>query len=269
MQVFLLKAMDCYSLSVEQKTDPYRIEAVDRALVLLTLLAERGRVSVTDAARELGVVPSTAHRLLSTLCHRNFAVQDDKRGYRPGANLVGPRLPAGGIPDLVRQVRPYLERLYEQVNETTHVMVLVGPDVRFVDGIEGTQPLRVGLRIGVRMPAHTTSGGKAMLADLDDGAMSRPFPGGLPQRAQQPGDDVVKHEELRSIRGSQLGFNYEESEPGVTALGASIAPAPGGIPAALTIAVPTVRAEQATLERLSEILIRVCTQARADMAGQP
>ena len=40
----------------------YSIEAVDNALQLLQLLRDVGSLRLKDAAAELGVAPSTAHR---------------------------------------------------------------------------------------------------------------------------------------------------------------------------------------------------------------
>jgi len=144
----------------QQNPRGYRIEAVDRALVLIRLLDERGSVSVGEVAAELDVAPSSVHRLLATLCHRGFAVQDRHRRYRPGPELraSAPALPS--LPALLRVARPFLHGLFERAGESVHLVVLAGPDVRFVDGIEGEQPLRVGLRTGARMPAYCTSGGR-------------------------------------------------------------------------------------------------------------
>ena len=60
------------------------LESVDAALRLLQMLGRDGQLRVTDAADELGVAASTAHRLLSTLRYRGFAVQAGDRTYRPG-----------------------------------------------------------------------------------------------------------------------------------------------------------------------------------------
>ena len=183
---------------------------MDRALTLVTLLAERGSLSVTEAGRELGVAPSTAHRLLSTLCHRQFAVQGDKRLYRPGPALLA--LAKAGGPPLADRIRPYLQRLYDLVGETVHLMVRTGAEIRFVDGIESRHPLRVGLRTGARMPAYCTSGGKAMLADLEPSEIDALHAGGLPP---WPGEKIhnlsALHETLEAVRRNRLGVNHEES----------------------------------------------------------
>ncbi|PFG41183.1 IclR family transcriptional regulator [Georgenia soli] len=249
-----------------QKSDPYRIEAVDRALQLLSLLRDRGRLSVTEAAHELGVAPSSAHRLLSTLGHRGWAVQGDKRLYEAGPELVVPPPRAAGIPEIIRRLRPYLATLYEELDETVHLMVLSGADVRFVDGIESEQTLRVGLRVGTRMPAYTTSGGKAMLAELSPDALATLHAGGL---RPWPGGHVKTlaelSAELERVRSQRFGFNQEESEPGVAALGASLGTAAGEPRAALTVAVPTTRFTGADASKITSVLVETCAQARAEL----
>ncbi|WP_328916656.1 MULTISPECIES: IclR family transcriptional regulator [unclassified Streptomyces] len=250
---------------MEQNTNAYRVEAVDRALVLLTLLAERGRLSVTEAAGELGVVPSTAHRLLSTLCHRDFAVRGDDRLYRPGAHSLSTG--ARTVPALPDRMRPHLESLYGAVNETVHLMVRTGTEVLFLDGIEGVRSLRVGLRIGVRMPAYRTSGGKAMLADLEPGAVEALHAGGLPPSANEKiGDLPALRRELDTVRRQGFGYNQDESEPGVTAIGASLGLVDGHH-AALAVALPSVRAGSGGVEALAARLLRTCRDARRDVGG--
>ncbi|GAA4287500.1 IclR family transcriptional regulator [Georgenia daeguensis] len=250
---------------MQQKSDPYRIEAVDRALQLLGLLRDRGRLSVTEAAQELGVAPSTAHRLLSTLGHRGWAVQGEKKLYEAGPELAAPAVSAG-IPEIVRTLRPYLDSLFAELGETSHLMVLIGSDVRFVDGIESDRSLRVGLRVGTRMPAYTTSGGKAMLAELSPDALAalhpaglRPWPGG---HATNLGELTA---ELERVRSQRFGFNQEESEPGVAALGASLGTAAGEVRAALTVAVPTARFTGADAEKIASVLVESCARARAEL----
>lgn len=254
-----------------------RVEAVDRALVLLVLLAERGRLSVTEAGRELGVAPSTAHRLLGTLCHRGFAVRGEDRVYHPGPQWLGAA--RAQPPGLVQRMRPYLESLYAATNETVHLMVRVGAEVVFMDGIEGVRALRVGLRVGMRMPAHRTSGGKAMLADLDRSAVDAlyaerppweddPFPyrdgrlayGGT-GTAPPGGAPACLHRELDAVRRDGHGRNEDESEPGVTALGASVGHVDGHH-TALAVAVPTVRAASTEGAALAGTLLAVCREAR-------
>src|SRR6478736_5358636 len=144
----------------------YSLTSVDNALRLVQLLRDQGRLRVTDAATELDVAPSTAHRLLGMLVYRGFAIQDDGRAYVPGPAL-------GAAPaqlDWTRQLRdaalPHLELLANRTGETTNLMIRIGVQVRFLASVESAKVLRVGSRQGTVLPARTTSAGKAMLADL-------------------------------------------------------------------------------------------------------
>ena len=66
-----------------QKRPTYSIEAVDNALQLLQLLRDGGTLRLKDAAEELGVAPSTAHRLLAMLVRRSsLATRILQRGHR-------------------------------------------------------------------------------------------------------------------------------------------------------------------------------------------
>ncbi|MER6170292.1 IclR family transcriptional regulator [Streptosporangium sp. NPDC001681] len=248
---------------MQQNDPPYRVEAVDRALTLLTLLAERGRLSVTEAGRKLGVAPSTAHRLLSTLCHREFAIQGDRRMYLPGPALL--RLRTGDVPALPDRMRPFLQTLFDAVGETVHLMVRIGSEVLFVDGIESTRSLRVGLRVEARMPAYRTSGGKAMLADLEPGEVDALHADGLAPAADEKVPDLAAlRRELEAVRRDHFGCNYDESEPGVTAIGASVGVIDGNH-AALVVALPTARVASGGLETVAAELLRICDRVRHEV----
>src|SRR6476620_1171204 len=119
-----------------QKRPTYSIEAVDNALQLLQLLRDGGALRLKDAAAELGVAPSTAHRLLAMLVYRGFAVQDETRRYVPGPAMgVGP---AGlSWTRLLRDIsRPHMELLCARTNETVNLMIRVGTDVCFLNTVE-------------------------------------------------------------------------------------------------------------------------------------
>jgi IclR family transcriptional regulator, acetate operon repressor len=253
---------------VQQNNRHYRVEAVDRALLLIRLLNERRSVSVSEAATELGVVPSTAHRLLATLCHRGFAVQDQHHRYHPGPELDATTPATPSLPQLLRVTRPLLQDLFERAGESVHLVVPAGPDVRFVDGIEGDQLLRVGLRTGARWPAYCTSGGKAMLADLDWSEVEALHPHGLrPWPSAKIRDLPSLRRQLARVRKQGYGINTEESEPGVTAIGASIGSRSGRPVAALSVAIPTARYDRRQEPELAAQLTEACTAAERAAAA--
>ena len=73
----------------------YAITSVDNALRLIEVLQREGTLRVTDAAAEIGVAVSTAHRLLAMLCYRGFATHGGEHRYLRGPALLGLPVRAG------------------------------------------------------------------------------------------------------------------------------------------------------------------------------
>ena len=153
---------------VLQQRPSYAIESVDNALRLLQILRDENTIRVSDAAAELGVASSTAHRLLSMLVYRGFARQDKSRSYVPGPSL-GLRPTRISWTGALRNLsQPHLEWLRDEIGETVNLVVKIGDKVRFLMSVESRAPLRVGDRRGAVIPAHEASGGIALLSELRD-----------------------------------------------------------------------------------------------------
>jgi DNA-binding IclR family transcriptional regulator len=210
--------------------DPYLLKSVDNALRLVRLLAEGQPVRLGEVAAYLGVAPSTAHRLLGSLRHRGFVVQDRRDLYRPGPALREIAMAATAGADIRQVARPALERLRDTVRETVSLLVLEGTNVLFIDSIEGPQSVRVGSRLGMVFPARLTSAGKALLAALPEADVARLYPAGSPI-----------WQELDQVRRAGFGTNFEEREVGVSAIAACIRDPAGSPLAAVAVAAPASR----------------------------
>ena len=169
---------------------------------------------------------------------RGFVEQGERKLYRPGPQLLGLRAPQRSIPALVARMRPMLQILHDDVRETVHLVVLAGPDVQFVYGIEGQQALRIGSRI----PAYCTSGGKAIFAALSAAAVDELHRDGLrPWPGRNAGSLAELHAELDRVRRCGYGVNTEESERGVAALGVAVGADAAQPVGAISISLPTAR----------------------------
>lgn len=163
---------------IPTRTKPtYAVASVDNALLLLQMLRDLGELRVKDAASELGISPSTVHRLMSMLVYRGFAVQNESRMYLPGPSVgVGPAA-TDGARELRALVRPHLDALRDRSSETAYFMVLTGRVVRFLLTAQSSQPLRGGDRHGFVVPAHSSAGGRAILSTLSRDAMIELYQG--------------------------------------------------------------------------------------------
>ena len=219
------------------------LESVDNALGLLLLLQQKGRVRLSEAAGTLGVARSTAHRLLTTLRHRGFAVQGADKAYRPGPALYRLGISERTDYELIEVARPHMVWLNNRLEETVHLMVRSGTQVRFLHSLEGPHALRVSSRAGVLLPAHLVSGGKALLAELSDAELSEVYKAS-PRDVGSPAHPVDLAElrrKLAAVRRNGYGVNIGESERGISAVGAAVHEPGGRAIAALTVSAPSLR----------------------------
>lgn len=255
-----------------QKKPTYSIEAVDNALQLLQLLRDGGSLRLKDAASELGVAPSTAHRLLAMLVYRGFAVQDESRRYVPGPAMGAG--PAGvSWTRLLRELaRPHMELLCSRVDESVNLMIRVGTKVRFLDTVEGTNTLRVGDRQGTVLPANRASGGKAMLAELEPAMIDQLF---RSQNAKIGGDSIPDEEypaflrELDTIRSNGFAANFEGTEEGISALGMALHNRKGDVVGAISVATPVARFRKLFDAGLVGVMLETRRQLEIDIAANP
>ena len=248
------------------------LSSVDNALTLLLLFREQEVIRISDAGRALGVAASTASRLMAMLQYRGFAVQDPQtKAYRPGPALVDIGLAAVSRIDARVVVRPFLERLAREVDETVHFVVLDGDEAVFLDGVESNRSVKTTLRLGQRRPAHVISGGKALLAALPADELRRRYPHGRLARVTDRTitSRAALEQELAAIRERGYAASIQESDPEVTGLGIAIAH-PAGPPAgAITVSLPTSRFEEDKLMALLEPLRAAATAAAEALATAP
>jgi DNA-binding IclR family transcriptional regulator len=248
------------------KKPTYAVESVDNALQLILMLQERDALRVNEAAERLGVAPSTAHRLLATLVYRGFALQDESRRYTAGPALRGANR-QGRLQDVVAVAHPHLEELSAAVGETINFVARFGTSVRFLATVESSQLLRVGDRAGTVLPARLSSGGKAILATLDDEALHQLYSG---RAAQLSGDQLSPDEfrslqnELAQVREQGYALNLGRTEPDIAAMGRAV-PAPGGR-SWLGVSISAPRSRSELLERPETAsALSACCGALADL----
>ena len=118
----------------------YLVGSVDSALRLLTALRDQPSLGVKESAELLGVAPSTAHRLLSTLQANGFVAQDPApRRYGPGGALLTVALASLRRIDVRRVARPHLSALSAETRETVSRGVAEGSSIRIIDSVEGSE----------------------------------------------------------------------------------------------------------------------------------
>jgi DNA-binding IclR family transcriptional regulator len=227
----------------EMKTRPsYAISSVDHALHIATMLQLEGRLTVSEAAERLGIARSTAHRLLSMLVYRDFAVQDENRAYHAGPVLELAAHSRSEASRLRGAALPHLHRLVEILDESVNLMVRTGDTARFIASVECDRALRVGNREGMVFPAHRVTGGLVLLAELPDGELEALYaPERYVERPDEQPDLAALRRDLHRIRRQGFALNNERSERGVVAVGRPVRRPDGTAAAGISVSMPSAR----------------------------
>ncbi|MBO0676293.1 IclR family transcriptional regulator [Mycolicibacterium sp. S2-37] len=238
------------------------VQSVDRALLVLEILARAGQAGVTEIAAELDVHKSTASRLIAVLEGRGFVEQISGRGkYRLGFAIARLARAASGHLDLGRLSQDICDGLTDALGETTNVAIL--DENRIVNVVESIGPGEITLRtwVGQNCPAHATSSGKVLLAALDTAEVRTRLPEELPTFtpstvAKLP--DLLA--ELAEVR--ELGWSTvtEELEVGLNAVAAPVRDANHQVIAALSVSGPSYRMGE---ENFAEVAKRTVAAAEA------
>jgi DNA-binding IclR family transcriptional regulator len=249
----------------ESETGPaYPIASVNNALLLLLLFREQPRVRLTDACKYLGVAHSTAHRLLAMLAHHGFVQQEPvTRAYVAGPALVEVGLAVVGSLNVREQARPAMEELAAEIGETVHLGSLEGNQVRYVDGLESERALRVVARTGTLAPAHCTSLGKALLAQMTDEQVCRLYPTSAePFQARTDRSITTQAKLLKEVgkaRARGYAVNSGEIEEDVGSVAVAFRDF-AGRPAAIAVAAPASRLSAQRISRIGELLIETISR---------
>ena len=200
---------------------------------------------------------STAHRILAMLQYRGFVLQDAAtRSYLPGPQLDGLAYQLLRRLDVRTLARPVMERLNTELQETIHLGRLDGSDVHFIESIESARALRVGGRLGKSMPAHCTSTGKVLLAQLPHDELLRLYPGEMliQLTPNSIGTRTALLEALVTIRTQGWAGSCEESEEGVGSFAVALH-APGSVRLAVNASMPISRMTEQTRRSVLAALI--------------
>jgi DNA-binding IclR family transcriptional regulator len=219
------------------------VQVLSRAATILRLLAadSTGGLTFSELVARAGLPRTTVHRIRYALEHEGFVATDEATGrLRLGPGLL--QLGVASRRNLPAVVKPYLERLSTEINETVDLTVLDGMNVLFIAQIPAPQrALMVVSRVGARFPAFCTANGKALLAQLPVDDLRRR----LPRRLETPArhqtvtrEDLLK--ELAEVRETGVAYDREEHHVGICGVGVAIADMDGTM-ASVSVPMPAAR----------------------------
>lgn len=201
-----------------------RVPAARQTLAILTYLASRpGPAGAAVIAREVGLPRSTAYHLLAELLATDFVVHlPEEKAYGLGVAAFEVGSAYLRHDPLERLARPLLVRLVDQAGETAQLGILQGNETVYLLKEQPGHPLTLITDVGVRLPAHLTASGRAMLAHLPAAQVRALFPS-VDAFTSRTGRGPTSLREMRELIRVERGRGYAEEDGLVTAGYASVA----------------------------------------------
>lgn len=247
------------------------VQALERGLNLLAIIAEADGLSLTSVAQRAGIAPSTAHRILATLKAGGFVHCDDSRGgyligvqaFRVGSAFLRNR-------KLVDVGRSVMRRLLEATGETVNMAIEIESQVVFILQMESHHAIRAFHRPGARGPMHASSLGKAMLAALTDEAISqRLHRTGMPRFTEWTiVDPDALLADIATVRKRGWAVDDQEQSEGMRCVGAAVYNEHGEVLGAISVSGPAVRVTEERLGELGPMVKRAAAEITERVGGK-
>lgn len=249
-----------------------RVKSAGRVLDLIELLGtEEQGLSFTALTRATGFPKSSLHALLDVLTQRRYAHYDEaSRRYSLGVQVWQNGQAYLKSRDIVREALLAMRSIAAALNETVQLARLDGTENVYLAKVDSTHPLRLQSEVGVRLSAHATGLGKALLANLPDEEVRRRH-GGRPLARMTDNtltdlSDLIA--ELDRVRATGFAVDREEYTPGLICVAVPIRDHTGETIAAMSVSVPLLRATPDLMARGLSLLAEGAVETTRRLGGE-
>jgi DNA-binding IclR family transcriptional regulator len=204
-----------------------KVPAAESTLRVLThLAAQRGPTSAAAVASALGLPRSTVYQLLDVLVEQGFVVHLPEE-HRYGLGIAAFELSSGFSRQepLSRLGRPLIAQLVDRLGESAHLVVLHGRDVIYLVEERAAHRPSLVSDVGVRLPAHLTASGRALLAALPAAQLRALYPSqaALEQRdGRGPRTRLELRAVLDRVRTDSYATENGEITPGIASVALAV-----------------------------------------------
>ena len=203
-----------------------QVQSLVRALSLVNRLAHADEgVNLTEVAQQVGLSPSTAHRLLTTLEQERYVHFDaERRLWSVGVQAFVAGNAFLKTRSLVGAARPVMRALMVESEETVNLAVEDQYEAVYLSQVECRQMMRAFARPGARVPLHCSGVGKALLSAMPDADLSKVLHHrGLPRLSDKTiGTTVALRDDLARSRARGYAIDDEEHAVGLRCIAAVV-----------------------------------------------
>jgi len=221
--------------------------------VLEAFTSDEPELVLAEIARRTNLDNATTFRLLNTLVMLGYVEKvEDTRKFRLTLKCLDLGFNAIGRSDLRTQARPVLRSLVGEVNEAASIGVLEGVVVVYIERMQaGMTRLGVDVRIGSRVPVHSTAIGHAIVGFLPRAEQERILAAAPRKKMTDRTVTDVKTllKRLKQVRERGYAVADQENVTGLCVLAAPILDSDGFPVAGLSVAAPAFRMSAQAFEK--------------------
>jgi IclR family pca regulon transcriptional regulator len=244
------------------------VQSLERGLAVICAFdREHSELTLSEVAAATGVTRATARRFLLTLVRLGY-VRSDGKFFSLTARVMELGYAYLSSLSLPEVAEPHLKALVAEVNESSSVSVLDGPDVVYIARVPVSRIMTVAISVGTRFPAYATSMGRVLLAALPEATLEAYLAGMRMERItpRTLASEVALRAELAKVRTQGFALVDQELEEGLRAVAAPIRDRAGDVVAALNISTHASRTPLETMRRkLLPPLLAAAARISADL----
>lgn len=231
--------------------------------ILGTLASGPPTATLASLSRRLGYPRSSTLALCNSLVEAGLLIRDSDGSYRLGPQTLELSRAYLGQTDLLSEFRRVVADTDFLQEQTLVCAVLRGRDVIYLGNRPGTSPLGVSYDVGLRLPAHCTASGLAMLSTRPDAELEELFAGVTelerltPRSLSSFADLRVR---LAKVRDQGYAVDDEETARGMICLGAAVHEGAGETVGAVAVSMPKGARASTELARDGEGVVRLAEQ---------
>ena len=258
--------------SVATDATPGTVQALDRGLTLLRVLANARNITLSDLAVRTEMPPSSTHRILSTLQKHGYVEFDETtqewmigiEAFRIGNTYLVRT-------NLVEAARKTLRWLMEETGETANLGIADSGDVVFVDQVETHNPIRAFFRPGTRGHMHSSGIGKALLSDMPRREVEKIIRAkGQPEFTSKTLTSSEQlFNDLATTRDRGWSIDDEERYSGMRCVASTIYNSFGEAVAGISVSGPTVRFPNDVISELGPRVKHAADEVTSAIGGKP
>jgi IclR family acetate operon transcriptional repressor len=254
------------------RTGENTVQSLDRALTILSVLAEAGGIGLSALAQRLDQAPATVYRALITLEGHGMAELDPATQawhVGPRAFLIGSAFLRRS--SVVERARPVLRALMETTGETANLGIARGDEVLFLSQVETHASIRAFFPPGTVSPLHASGIGKALLAHFDEARLAA-YLGRTRLEGFTPAtltDPAALRADLAATRSRGYALDNEERTEGMRCVAAAVLDAFGEPVAGISVSGPAARLTEAAAAHIGGRVAEAAARLSEGLGARP